>query len=162
MPVQKSILHIQLVHRPRASKGQREHCADGHRLHHRTEGLIVVNPGALSETPENPTSLVPLKGAINPPLVSPEPLAGDDVGARWTRHQIPSLVGEKRRVLLFYRAAPVRVQQGGADGRGYRRDLRDAGHRCKSPGLQGSSRVPRHHRVDMTRVAVKKRRVVHR
>ena len=107
-------------------------------------------------------SLVLLKGAINPSLVSPDPLAGDDVGAGRTRHQILSLVSEERHVLLFHRATLVRVQQGGADGRGYRRDLRVAGHRRKSPGPQGTSRLPRHHRVDMARVAVKKRRVVHR
>ena len=70
--------------------------------------------------------------------------------------------GKERRVLLFHRAAPVRVQQGLADRRGYRGDLRVPGHRRKSPGLQCTSRVSRHHRVNMTRVSVKKRWVVHR
>jgi hypothetical protein len=74
----------------------------------------------------------------------------------------PGPVDEESRVLLFHRVAPVRVHQGLADGRGYRRDLRVNGHRRKSPGLQGSSRVSCHHRINMTRVAVKERRVMHR
>ena len=83
-------------------------------------------------------SLVPLKSAVNPALVSPDLLAGDDVGARRTWHQIPCLVGEERRVLLFHRAAPARVQQGLADGRGYRET-------CESPGIAARAwgcRVP--------------------
>jgi hypothetical protein len=36
------------------------------------------------------------------------------------------------------------------------------GHRRESPGPQGTGRLPRQHRVNMTRVAVEKRRVVHR
>ena len=108
------------MHGPPARESQREHRADGGWLHHRAEGLVVVDTGALSEAPENPASLVPLKSAISPALVGPDLLAGDDVGARGTRDQIRSLVGEEGRVLLFHRAAPVRVQQGLADGRGYR------------------------------------------
>ena len=161
MLVQKSVLNIQLMHRPRASKSQREHRADCRRLHHRTEGLIVVNLGALSETQRTQRALSRSRVPSTHRL-SLDSLAGDDVGAGRTRHQIPSLVGEERRVLLFYRAAPVRVQQGSADGRGYRRDLQVVGHRRKSSGPQGTSRVLPHHRMDMTQVAVKKRRVVHR
>ena len=160
--MQEGILDVQLMHGPPASESQREHRVDGSRFHHWAEGLVVVDFGALSEAPENPTSLVPLKGDISPALVSLDPLAGDDVGARWTRHQIPCLVGKERRVLLFHRAALVRVQQGLADKKRYRGDLRVPRHRCKSLGLQGTSRMSRHHRVNMTRVSVKKWWVVHR
>jgi len=147
---------------PPARESQREHRVDSGRLHHRAEGIVVVDTGALSKAPENPASLVPLKSAGSPALVGPDPLAGDDFGARRTRDQILGLVGEEGHVLLFHRAAPVRVQQGLADGRGYQGDLRVPGHRRKSPGLQGTSRVSRHHQVNMTQVSVKKRRVVHR
>jgi hypothetical protein len=121
--VQEGVLDVELVNWPGASEGQREHRADGGRLHNRAEGLIVVDSGALSEDPKNPASLVPLQGTISPPLVCPDPLAGDDVGAGRTRHQIPRLVGDERRVLLLHRLTPVGVQQGGADGGGYRRNL---------------------------------------
>ena len=93
------------MHGPGASESQGEHRADGGRLHHRAESVVVVDPRVLSEAPENPTSLVPLKGTISPPLVSPDPLAGDDVSAGWTGHQIPGLVGEERHVLLPSRGA---------------------------------------------------------
>ena len=119
---------------PGTSESQREHCADGGRLHHWVECLIIVDSRALSEASENPTSLVPLKGTINPPLVCPDPLASDDVGAGWTRHQIPCLVGEESRVLLFHCMAPLRVRQGAANERGYRRDLRASEHCCESLG----------------------------
>jgi hypothetical protein len=56
----------------------------------------------------------------------------------------------------------VGVQQGGADGGGYRRNLRVPGRGRQDLGRQGTSRVPRHHRVDVPRVAVKERWVVHR
>jgi len=42
------------------------------------------------------------------------------------------------------------------------RDLRVAGHRRESQGPQGTNRVPCHHRVNMSRVSVKERWVVHR
>ena len=82
---------------------------DGSRLHHWAESLVVVDTGALSEALENPASLVSLESAVSPALVSPDPLAGDDAGARRTGHEIPRLVGEERRVLLFHRASPMRV-----------------------------------------------------
>ena len=92
--MQEGILDVELMHGPPAGESQREHRADTSRLHHWAEGLVVVNTGALSEAPENPTSLVPLKSAVSTALVSPNPIADDDVGARQTRHQIPCLVGE--------------------------------------------------------------------
>jgi hypothetical protein len=158
--VQEGVLDVELVNWLGASEGQREHRADGGRLHNRAEGLIVVNSGALSEAPKNPTSLVPLQGTIGPPLVRPDPLT-DDVGAGRTRYQIPRLVGDERRVLL-HRPTPVGVQQGGADGGGYQRNPRVSGRGCQDSGRQGTSHVPRHHRVDVPWVAVKERWVVHR
>jgi hypothetical protein len=79
--MQKGILDVQLMDGPGPSKSQREHYADGGWLHHQAEGLIIVDPRALSEAPESPASLVALESAISPTLVGPDPLAGDDVGA---------------------------------------------------------------------------------
>jgi hypothetical protein len=72
-------------------------------------------------------------------------------------HQIPRLVGDERRVILFLRPTPVGVQQGGADDRRYWRDLRVPARGRQNPGRQGTSRVPRYHRVDVPRVPVKGR-----
>ena len=103
-----------------------------------------------------------MKGTISPPIVCLDRLLGDDVGARRTGHQIPCLVGKECSVLLFHRAVLVRVRQGVANGRGYRRDLWVAGHRRESSGPQGTSRVSHHHRVNVMRVSVKECWVVHR
>ena len=122
--MEKRILHIQLVHRPRARESEREDRAHCSRLHHWTEGLIIVHTRPLGETPENPASLVALQCTISPTLVRPDPLASDHIATRRTRHEVPRLVGKKSRVFLFYRATPVRIRQGVADRGGYRRDLR--------------------------------------
>jgi hypothetical protein len=68
------------------------------------------------------------------------------------------VVGVEGRVLLFHRAAPVRICQNRADGRGYRSDPQLAGG--SGEGLR-ARRLPRHHRVNVTRVSVKKR-MIHR
>ena len=90
-------------------------------FHHWTEGLIIVHTRPLGETPENPASHVALQCAVSPTLMRPDPLACDHIATRRTRHEVPRLVGEKSRVLLFHRATPVRVRQGVADRGGYRR-----------------------------------------
>jgi hypothetical protein len=80
--MQEGILDVQLMHGPHACESQREHHADGSWLHQRVGSLVVVDTEALSKAPENPASLVPLKSVVSPALVSLDPLAGDDVGAR--------------------------------------------------------------------------------
>jgi hypothetical protein len=41
---------------------------------------------------EHPTSLVPVQRAIHLELVLEDPLAGDDVGPRRSRNQVPRVV----------------------------------------------------------------------
>jgi hypothetical protein len=61
---QERILHIELVNRSGAGNGQGEHGADHGRLDHQAEGLIVVDVGSLGEAVKNPTSFVPVQGAV--------------------------------------------------------------------------------------------------
>jgi hypothetical protein len=77
--VEKSILHIELLNRPVTINSNGEHRAHDGRFHNRAERLIVVHTEALSETPEDPTSLVAIEGAVGAELVGENPLAGDDV-----------------------------------------------------------------------------------
>jgi hypothetical protein len=58
--MQKHVLYIELMNEPGAGESQGEHRADGGRLDHRAEGLMVVDAGPLGETAKNPASLVPL------------------------------------------------------------------------------------------------------
>lgn len=63
-PVQKSIIRIKLLNRPVMSCSQGEHRADGGRFYNRAKSLVVVDPKALSEAPENKTSLVTIEGPV--------------------------------------------------------------------------------------------------
>jgi hypothetical protein len=73
------------------------------------EGLIVVHPGALSEAPEDPTSIVPINRAIRLELMLEDSLAGDDIGPRRLRNQVPRVVRQQGLVLL-HSATPVGVR----------------------------------------------------
>ena len=89
------------------------------RQSHGAEGLIIVHTRSLSEPPEKPASLVALQCAISLTLMRPDSLASHHIATRRTRHEVPRLVGKESRVLLFHRAAPVRIRQGVADRGGY-------------------------------------------
>ena len=89
----------------------------------------------------------------------PDPLVGDHIATRWTQHEVPRLVGKKSRVLLFHRATPVRIRQGIADRGGYRRDPRLSLGGGESRSLR--RHPPSHHGMDMPRIPMDDRRVVH-
>jgi hypothetical protein len=120
--VQERVLYIELMNGQGAGGGQGEHRADGGRLGHRVEGLIVVNAGPLGEAAKNPASLVPFQGAVGVELVLEDPFVGDDVGANRTRDKLPSIVGDQSIIFFFHGTAPGRVSEGGADGGGHRRE----------------------------------------
>src|SRR5579871_115846 len=149
------------MHRPRARQGEREDCAHSSRLDHGTEGLIIVHTRALGEAPEDPASLVALQGTIRPALMRPDPLAGHHIAARRTRHEVPRLVGKKSRILLFHRTMPVRIRQGIVDRGGYWRDPRLALGGEESLRPKNAGRPPSYHGMNMVRVPMENRRVVH-
>jgi hypothetical protein len=105
--VEEGILDIELMDRPVPEEGEGEDDSNGGELDNRAEGLVIVHSGALGEAPKDPMGLVAVEGAIRGQLVAKEPLAGDHVGAWWTRHQIPGVVGQQGRVLLLHSATPV-------------------------------------------------------
>jgi hypothetical protein len=90
--MEEGVLDVELVHGLTPGDSQRQHSPDGGRLDDGAEGLIVVHPGALSEAPEDPTSLVSIKRAIRLELVLEDPLVGDDIGPRRPRDQVPCAV----------------------------------------------------------------------
>ena len=83
--MQESILDIKLMNRPILRESNCEHCANGSRLDHGTEGLIKINSKTLSETSKNPTSLLSLKRTISTILMAINPLVGHNIGSRGTR-----------------------------------------------------------------------------
>jgi hypothetical protein len=62
--MQERVLHIKLVDRPETGDNQRKYRADGGRLDHRAEGLIIVDVGLLGEALKDPTSPVPPQCAV--------------------------------------------------------------------------------------------------
>jgi hypothetical protein len=123
--MEKIILHIKRMHRPGVSERAREreraseYCAHCSRLHHRTERLIIVHTRLLSDTLENPTSLIALQSTICLTLIRLHPLASHHTATRRARYKVPRLVGKKSSVLLFHRVTLVRISQGFADIRRY-------------------------------------------
>ena len=110
MTMKKGVLHVELVDQPRARGSNAENDADGGRIDNWTECLIVVDVVLLRETPDNPASLVSSKQTINIILVLENPLASDDVGARWTRNQTPGVVNERLK-FLCHGGTPLWISQ---------------------------------------------------
>jgi hypothetical protein len=74
-------------------EGEGEDNPNGGELDDEAEGLALVHFGALSEAPKDPTSFVAIERVVRGELVVEDPLAGNHVCVRWTRHQVPNMVG---------------------------------------------------------------------
>jgi hypothetical protein len=79
--MEEGIFHVELLNGPVTGDNSAEHHVNSGRFYNWAKSLIVVNSGALSETPKDPTSLVAIKGPISTELVLEDPLVGDNVGA---------------------------------------------------------------------------------
>jgi hypothetical protein len=78
---EEGIFHVELLNESGTGDSSSEHYANSGWFYNRAEGLIVVDSGALSETPKDPTGLVAIKGPVSTELVREDPLTGDNVGA---------------------------------------------------------------------------------
>jgi hypothetical protein len=67
--VKKGVLHVQLVNRLGAGRGDAEHRPYGGQFDNRAEGLVVVDALALGEASNNPVSLMAREGPIGMELV---------------------------------------------------------------------------------------------
>jgi hypothetical protein len=93
--VKEGVLDIELVHEPTLGESQSQHSPDGSKPGDKAKGFIVVHLEALSEPPEDTTSLVPVKRVIHLELMLEDPLAGGDIGPRRPRNQIPCAVRQQ-------------------------------------------------------------------
>jgi hypothetical protein len=84
--------HVELLNWPVTGDSNGEHRANSGQFYNRAESLIVVDSGALSETPKDPTGLVAIQGPVSTELVREDPLAGDNVGALRSGNQLPLLI----------------------------------------------------------------------
>jgi hypothetical protein len=87
--VEEGIFDVELLNGLVTGDSSGEHRANSDRFDNWAEGLIVVDSGALSGTPKDPTGLVPIKGPVSTELVHEDPLTGDNVGALRLGNQLP-------------------------------------------------------------------------
>jgi hypothetical protein len=120
--MEEGILHIELLNRPVTGDSSGEHCVNSGRIYNQAESLIVINFGALSETPKDPTGLVAIKSPVNMELVRENPLAGDNVGALRSGNQLSGPIADQGSVLFLHRCTPMGIDkhsmsEGGDRGR---------------------------------------------
>jgi hypothetical protein len=109
--MEEGVLHIELLNWPVAEDSNSDHRANGGRFHNRAKSHIVVDPGALCETPEDPASLVAIKGPVGVKLVREDPLAGDDVRAMGPGNKLPIPIAHQGLVLILHSRAPIGVSK---------------------------------------------------
>jgi hypothetical protein len=63
----------------------------------------------LCETPDDPASLVAIKGTVGAKLVREDPLASDDVGAMGLGDKLPGPIAHQGPILVLHSSAPIRV-----------------------------------------------------
>jgi len=64
MSMQKGILHIKLMDRPMSRCGKAEDSANGSKLNHSTESLIIIYAMLLRKSTDNPSSFMTCKRII--------------------------------------------------------------------------------------------------
>jgi hypothetical protein len=85
----EGILHMELLNWIVTGDSNSEHRWNGGRFHNWVQSVIIVDPRTLSETLEDPTSLLAIKGPIDTKLVCEDPLASDDIGATGPGVKLP-------------------------------------------------------------------------
>jgi hypothetical protein len=114
--MEEGILHIELLNRLVMGDSSGEHRAHDGWFHNRAESLIVIDSGALSETPKDPTSLVPIEGPVSTEHVREDPFASDDVGALRSCNKVPGPITHQGPVLILHSRASIGIGEGSADG----------------------------------------------
>jgi hypothetical protein len=107
--MEESIFHVELLNGPVTGDSNGEHRANSCRFYNRTESLVVVDSGALSETPKDPTDLVAIKGPISTELVREDSLASDNVGALRLGSQLLGLIADQGSVLFLHSHTPMGI-----------------------------------------------------
>jgi hypothetical protein len=118
--MEKDILHVELLNGPVTEDSSGEDRANSGQFYNRAESLVVVNSGALSETPKDPTSLVVIKGPVSTELVREDPLAGDNVGALRSGNQLSGPIADQGSILFLHSRTPMGIGKRSTSGGGDR------------------------------------------
>jgi hypothetical protein len=92
--VEECIFHVEVMNGPVTGDSSGEHRANSGRFYNWAESLVVVDSGALSETPKDPTGLVAIKSPISTELVREDPLDSDNVGALRSGNQLQGPIAD--------------------------------------------------------------------
>jgi hypothetical protein len=136
--MEEDILHIELLNQPVMGDSSGEHCVYNGQFHNRAKSLLVVDSGALSETPKDPASLVAIKGPVSVKLVCEDPFASDDVGALRSWNKVTCPITHQGPVPILHSRAPIGIGEGSMDGG------RDQGW-CRRCSHGGEDESIRHH-----------------
>jgi hypothetical protein len=107
--VEEGIFHVELLNKSITGDNSGEHRANSGRFYNWAESLIVVDSGALSETPKDPTGLVAIKDPISTELVREDPLVGDNVGALRLGNQLSGPITNQGVVLFLHSRTPMGI-----------------------------------------------------
>jgi hypothetical protein len=118
--VEEDIFHVELLNGSITGGSSGEHRANSGRFYNRAESLIVVDSGALSETPKDPTGLVAIKGPVNTKLVREDPLVGDNVGALRSGNQLSGPIADQGSILFLHSRTPIGIGKRSTSGGGDR------------------------------------------
>jgi hypothetical protein len=100
--VEEDIFHVELLNGPVTGDSSGEHHVNSGWFYIRAESLIVVDSEALSEIPNDPTSLVAIKGPVSTELVCEDPLVDDNVGALRSGNQLLGPIADQGVVLFLH------------------------------------------------------------
>jgi hypothetical protein len=112
----EGIFHVELLNGPGTGDSSGGHRANSCEFHNWGEGLVLVDPGALSETPKDPTGLVVIKGPVSTKLMRETPLAGDNVGALRSGNQLPGSIADQGIVLFLHSHTPMGIGKHSTSG----------------------------------------------
>jgi hypothetical protein len=118
--MEEGIFHVELLNGSVMGDSSGEHCANSGRFYNRAESLIIVDSGALSETPKDPTGLIAIKGPVSTELVCEDPLSNDNVGALRSGNQFPGPIADQDSVLFLYSCTPMEIGKRSMSGGGDR------------------------------------------
>jgi hypothetical protein len=120
--VKEGIFYVELLNGPGTRESRGEHHVNSGQFYNRAKGLIVVDSGALSETPKDPMGHVAIKGPVSTELEREDPLAEDNVGALRSGNQLPGPIANESPVFILHSRTPMGIgkrstSEGGDRGR---------------------------------------------
>jgi hypothetical protein len=118
--MEEVIFHVKLLNGPVMGDSSGEHHVNSGHFYNWAESLVVVDSGALSETPKDPTGLVTIKRPDSTELVREDQLASDNVGALKSGNQLSCPIADQGSVLFLHSRMSMGISKCSMSGGGDR------------------------------------------